>query len=206
MPCVIEGAGLNLILDDLDHTLSLGHVCRSVTSWDCFPTSLPVVLKIDPHGFPASFDPTHVDDHSSESVGGIKKIEALGALKLHSGGSASLAAVDDLHQATGRDLNLLVGQRLNATVGGDMEERIQGLRISVSGVSQSYIAGKSWIGSNDVNALQVLCSLIDLVEQMNIHISEHVHASSPPPNNLSAFTSASAAAGEFGGKLRSLTL
>ena len=45
-----------------------------------------------------------VDDHSTESVGGIKKIEALGALKLLSGGSASLAAVDDLHQATGRDL------------------------------------------------------------------------------------------------------
>ena len=33
-----------------------------------------------------------VDDHSTESVGGIKKIEALGALKLLSGGSASLAA------------------------------------------------------------------------------------------------------------------
>ncbi|PBP87499.1 hypothetical protein CCL20_12975, partial [Pseudomonas syringae] len=46
-----------------------------------------------------------VDDHSTESVGGVKKIEALGALKLLSGGSASLAAVDDLHQATGRDLN-----------------------------------------------------------------------------------------------------
>jgi hypothetical protein len=51
-----------------------------------------------------------VDDHSIESVGGIKKIEALGSLKLLSGGSASLAAVDDLHQATGRDLNLVVGQ------------------------------------------------------------------------------------------------
>ncbi|MFP3560877.1 hypothetical protein SB861_61380, partial [Paraburkholderia sp. SIMBA_049] len=52
-----------------------------------------------------------VDDHSIESVGGIKKIEALGSLKLLSGGSASLAAVDDLHQATGRDLNLVVGQK-----------------------------------------------------------------------------------------------
>lgn len=49
----------------------------------------------------------------------MKKVEALGALKLLSGGSASLAAVDDLHQATGRDLNLVVGQKLNATVGGD---------------------------------------------------------------------------------------
>ena len=45
---------------------------------------------------------------------------------LLSGGSASLAVVDDLQQATGRDLNLVVGQKHNDTVGGDMEERIQG--------------------------------------------------------------------------------
>jgi hypothetical protein len=77
-----------------------------------------------------------VDDHSTESVGGIKKTEALGALKLLSGGSASLAAVDDLHQATGRDLNLVVGQKHNSTVGGDMDERIQGMRKSVAGASQ----------------------------------------------------------------------
>ncbi|MBT2375410.1 hypothetical protein [Pseudomonas fluorescens] len=36
------------------------------------------------------------------------------ALKLLSGGSASLAAVDDLHLATNRDLNLVLGQKLNA--------------------------------------------------------------------------------------------
>ncbi len=62
----------------------------------------------------------------TESVGGMKTIEALGALKLMSGGSASLAAVDDLHQATGQDMNVVVGQKHNATVGGDMQERIEG--------------------------------------------------------------------------------
>lgn len=84
-----------------------------------------------------------VDDHSTESVGGIKKIEALGALKLLSGGSASLAAVDDLHQTTGRDLNLVVGQKLNATVGGDLQEQIQSLRKSVAGASQRLQAPKT---------------------------------------------------------------
>ena len=93
-----------------------------------------------------------VDDHSTESVGGIKKIEALGALKLLSGGSASLAAVDDLHQATGRDLNLVVGQKHNATVGGNMDERIQGVRKSVAAVSQRLLAPKTWLGSEGVNA------------------------------------------------------
>ncbi|MGE1152304.1 hypothetical protein [Pseudomonas kitaguniensis] len=129
-----------------------------------------------------------VDDHSTESVGGIKTIEALGAIKLLSGGSASLAAVDDLHQATGRDLNLVVGQKHNATVGGDMEERIEGLRKSVAGVSQQLVAPKTWLGSEGVNVLQVLCDLLDLVQQMNVQISAHTHGPTPPPGNASAFT------------------
>ena len=146
-----------------------------------------------------------VDDHSTESVGGIKKIEALGALKLLSGGSASLAAVDDLQQATGRDLNLVVGQKHNATVGGDMEERIQGMRESVAAVGQRLVAPKTWLGSEGVNVLQVLCDLLDLVQQMNSQIAVHVHASSPAPNNAAVFTSASATAKQQVVKLKPIT-
>jgi len=129
-----------------------------------------------------------VDDHSTESVGGVKKIEALGALKLLSGGSASLAAVDDLHQATGRDLNLVVGQKHNATVGGDMQERIEGLRKSVAGISQRMQAPKSWIGSADVNLFKVVCDTLDLLEQMNTQLAGHTHGATPVPSNSAAFT------------------
>lgn len=139
----------------------------------------------------------NVDDHSTESVGGIKKIEALGALKLLSGGSASLAAVDDLHQATGRDLNLVVGQKLNATVGGDLQERIQGIRKS--------IAPKTWLGSEGVNVLQVLCDLLDLVEQMNVQIAGHIHGSSPQPSNFTAFSENSMVANSLSNNLKSIT-
>lgn len=138
-----------------------------------------------------------VDDHSTESVGGIKKIEAMGTLKLLSGGSASLAAVDDLHQATGRDLNLVVGQKLNATVGGDLLERILGIRRS--------IAPKTWLGSEGVNVLQVLCDLIEVVQDMNIQIAAHVHAYSPPPNNASIFVNASGRALELNEKMKPIT-
>lgn len=130
-----------------------------------------------------------VDDHSTESVGGIKKIEALGALKLLSGGSASLAAVDDLHQATGRDLNLVVGQKHNATVGGDMQERIEGLRKSVAGVSQRLVAPKTWLGSESVNILQVLNELLDIVQLMNRGLATHSHGPTPVPTNASEFVS-----------------
>lgn len=147
-----------------------------------------------------------VDDHSTESVCGVKKIEALGALKRLSGGSASLASVDDLHQATGRDLNLVVGQTHNATVGGDMQERIQGLRKSVTNVSQHLQAPKTWLGSDGANVLQVLCELLDLVQEMNSQLAGHVHGPTPTPNNGAAFTDAAAHALTLGLKMKSVTL
>ncbi|MBC3376674.1 hypothetical protein HU762_22285 [Pseudomonas sp. SWRI92] len=149
-----------------------------------------------------------VDDHSTESVGGIKKIEALGALKLLSGGSASLAAVDDLHQATGRDLNLVVGQKHNATVGGDMQERIQGLHKRVAGVSQQLQAPKNWIGSGGVNLFQVVCDTLDLLQQMNMQLAAHIHSPGPAPSPTDAaeFTAKAGKALALATKLKPITL
>ncbi|MEE1888244.1 hypothetical protein [Pseudomonas carassii] len=147
-----------------------------------------------------------VDDHSTETVGGVKKIEALGALKLLSGGSASLAALDDLHQATGRDLNLAVGQKLNAAIGGDVQERIEGLRHSVVKISQRLQAPKTWLGSEAVNVLQVLCDLLDLVQEMNTELAGHVHGPTPPPGNAAAFSGAAVRAQAMGLKLKPITL
>lgn len=147
-----------------------------------------------------------VDDHSTESVGGVKKIEALGALKLLSGGSASLAAVDDLHQATGRDLNLVVGHKHNVTVGGDMYEQIQGLRESIISESQRLQAPKSWVGSGTVNIFQVVCDLLDLVQEMNIQLATHNHGPTPVPSNAASFNSNAARAADFSKILRRATL
>ncbi len=147
-----------------------------------------------------------IDDHSTETVGGVKTIEALGALKLLSGGSASLAAVDDLQQATGRDLNLVVGQKHNATVGGDIQERIQGLRKSLTGISQRFIAPKTWMGSEQVNVLQILCDLTDLVQQMNTLLAAHTHGPTPPPGTAAAFSANAGTATLLAGKLKPIML
>lgn len=129
-----------------------------------------------------------VDDHSKETVGGVKTIEALGAMKLLSGGSMSVAAVDDLHQATGRDLNLVVGDKYNTTVGGDMQERIEGLRKSVAGDGQRLVAPKNWIGSESVNLFQVVCDLLDLVQEMNVQLAGHTHLPGPAPTPADALS------------------
>lgn len=146
-----------------------------------------------------------VDDHSTESIGGIKTVEALGSLKLLSGGSASLAAVDDLHMATGRDLNLVVGQKHNTAVGGDMREQIQGVRESVAAIGQRLVATKTWLGSEAVNVLQVLCDLIELVQQMNIAIAAHKHGPTPPPDNAGEFTTHAASATVQAAQLKPIT-
>lgn len=147
-----------------------------------------------------------VEHHSTEKVGGIKRIDALGALKLLSGGTASLASVDDMHQATGRDYNLVVGKRHNATVGGDMQEKIQGLRKSVAGISQSLKAPKTWIGSEGVNVLRVLGDLLDLVQQMNTQIAAHTHGPTPVPTTAAAFSADAAKVGLLSAELGSVTL
>lgn len=146
-----------------------------------------------------------IDDHSSETIGGTKTLEALGALKLLSGGSASLAGVDDLHLASGRDLNLVVGQKHNAAIGGDMIERIKGIRESLSEDSQRLEAPKTWLGSDGVNVLQVLCDVIDLIEQMNTQLAGHTHGPTPAPSNAAAFGNYSANANALAGQLKPIT-
>ena len=138
-----------------------------------------------------------VDDHSTESVGGTKTLEAMGALKLLSGGSGSLATLDDLNLATGRDLNQVVAQKLNLTVGGALLERIKGARKSV--------ATSTWIGSESVNVLQVLCDVIDLVIQMNTDIAGHQHASSPVPTNAASFADHAGTGTQLFGQLKPIT-
>jgi len=95
--------------------------------------------------------------------------------------------VDDLHQATGRDLNLVVGQKYNATVGGEMQERIEGLRQSLAGVSQRFQAPKSWIGSEAVNAFEIIAELLGIVGEMNLAIAAHTHPPLAPPSTSSIF-------------------
>jgi hypothetical protein len=147
-----------------------------------------------------------VANHSTETVGGVKKIEALGALKLNSAGTATVAALDDLHQATGRDFNLVVGQKHNAAVGGDMQEQIKGLRKSVAGISQLLVAPKNHVGSDTVNIFKVLCDTLDLIQQMAAQIATHVHGASPVPTSAAAFAADAAAALALSTPLKAVTI
>ncbi len=87
-----------------------------------------------------------------------------------------------------------------------MHERIEGLRQSVVKVSQRMQAPKTWLGSEGVNVLQVLCDLLDLVEQMNGQLASHTHGPTPPPSNAVTFTATETSASMLAMRLKSITL
>ncbi len=100
----------------------------------------------------------------------------------------------------------MVGQKHNATVGGDMHERIQGVRESLTSESQRLQAPKSWVGSDGVNIFQVVCDLLDIVQDMNTQLAVHTHGPTPIPANASAFIEDAAQSSILLAKLQAITL
>ena len=87
-----------------------------------------------------------------------------------------------------------------------MEERVEGLRKSVAGVSLQMLAPKNHVGSESVNIFQVVCDLLDLVQQMNTQLASHTHGPTPVPGNAAALTSNAATAQQLGSKMKLITL
>lgn len=101
-----------------------------------------------------------------------------------------------------------LGQKHNSTVGGDMHEKIQGLRKSVAGVSQQLQAPKNWIGSGNVNLFQVVGDILDLLQQMNTQLAAHTHVPGPTPSptDAAAFTEKAGQASALSALLKPITL
>ncbi|WP_163832258.1 hypothetical protein [Spartinivicinus ruber] len=123
---------------------------------------------------------TTVTEHSTETIGGTKAIEAMGALKLHSGGTAELAAIDNLKVATGNDSHTVVGN--------DMQEHINGIKHSLAKlkqIAQVKDGGKVWLGNESDNVLQLLSEFMAVVEQAFLDLSTHGHTPAGPTNKHS---------------------
>ena len=89
-----------------------------------------------------------------------------------------------------------------------MMERIEGLRKSMTAVSQQLQAPKSWIGSGSVNLFQVVCDILDLLQQMNTQLAAHTHSTGPAPSpiDVAGFKAKSLQSMEMAIKLKSITL
>jgi hypothetical protein len=87
-----------------------------------------------------------------------------------------------------------------------MVERVQGMRESLSQVSQRLIAPKSHVGSESVNIFQILCDTLDLLQEMATQLAEHGHPQlGAPPGNAAAFAGDAVKAAALLVKLKAVT-
>lgn len=104
---------------------SLQHVRRTVEAIDEFARELRMVAE-----------------HSTEEVGGIKTIEALGALKLLTGGVANFSAGGSVNITTARDLRQLAAENRREATGKDHQAIVKGNRdFTVNGSATDKIDG-----------------------------------------------------------------
>ncbi|MDE1465993.1 hypothetical protein [Spartinivicinus poritis] len=84
----------------------------------------------------------------------------MGSIKLHSGGTAELAAIDNLKVAIDNDSHTVVGN--------DMQEHINGIHslAKLKQVTQVKDGGKVWLRNESDNVLQLLSEFMDVVEQV----------------------------------------
>lgn len=55
-------------------------------------------------------------------------------------------------------------------------------------LSPFCVAPVTWLGSEKVNVLLVLCDLLNIVKEMNLQLSAHKHSPTLPPDNADAFS------------------
>jgi len=86
----------------------------------------------------------HIAENSSEEIGGVKTIEALGAMNLTSGGRANIAAVDSLNLTTARDLRCIVADNKREGIGKDQQTEVKGSRTSSIQGADSNTVGQNF--------------------------------------------------------------
>ena len=134
-------------------------------------------------------------ENSTEEIGGVKLIEALGALKLLSGGSLNLASVDNLNQTTASDLN--------TTVSRDVKERCGNIVDRLAKLKQLIKVkdgGTVWLGSESVNLVRVLEDLCQVVADFASTTATHTHPNVQPCSQEGAINGYSSAAAGLKGE------
>ena len=122
--------------------------------------------------------------HSTETIGGIKLVEALGAIKLLSGGICNISAIDNINLTTTRDQNSNASGSINANAGGSIQQVAAGLA-RLQGATLN-------IGNGTDNLLQIISDLIDIVAALADATAQHVHTAygTSVPTNSATITQA----------------
>jgi hypothetical protein len=145
-----------------------------------------------------------VRQHSTEEITGVKLIEALGALKLMSGGALHIGAVGEI--------KMVSASNQKTKVVGDLIQRIGNIADSFAVLKQIIKVkdgGKVWLGSEGENVLKILSDLIQVVADIANTASSHTHQytdngtplNTQQPNQAGTFSGQKGSADAIKGRL-----
>lgn len=109
------------------------------------------------------------------------------------GGNHHTAVVGNIHTTTAS--NYVNG------VGGEMQERIQGVAQRVSDVKNKMVAPQSYVGSEGQNIFRILEDVIQILADLAATTASHTHNGGPAPDQKDTFKAYNASATGAKGKL-----
>jgi len=87
-----------------------------------------------------------------------------------------------------RDARITGGS--TSEIAGDLFEKIGGIRSSVAAAQQQIIAPVVWVGSQQINVMQLMLDTLDVVRQLAQLTAAHTHPDTGAPTNAAAITQA----------------
>ncbi|OCG63827.1 hypothetical protein A9G48_05045 [Gilliamella sp. wkB18] len=78
--------------------------------------------------------------------------------------------------------SISVKNKIDVTA-NEIKEQIKTIRQSIADAKQEVIAPQVWIGSGEINVLQLMLDTLELIERLAGLTAQHTHPNTPPPTN-----------------------
>ncbi len=121
------------------------------------------------------------------TVQATDKTTVLGTATLMAGAVQHIAEGD---YSVGTQANYVahIGKKATTEVGQDLIEKIGQLRSSIAGARQEVIAPVVWLGSQQINVMQLMLDTLDVVKELAQRTAAHNHSNTGTPQNAGDIT------------------
>lgn len=178
-----------------------GHMQRT-TDQTIAETSMHREVKADTEQRTITQRDTTIHAADTTKVMGTARLMA-GAIQQGSTGDYAIGTQANYVAHVAQNATTEIGGNQSVKVTGNisteaaaLNEKIAGLRKSVAAAGQQIMGQTVHIGSESVNALQMLLETIDLVKELAAACASHTHPSTGTPTNAASFTGTATKAGD----------
>ncbi|PWC11633.1 hypothetical protein [Brenneria corticis] len=113
------------------------------------------------------------------------KTTVLGTATLLAGAIVQIAE-GDYSLATQAGYVASVGKSATVDIGQNLMEKIGQIRSSIAGARQDIIAPVVWVGSQQINVMQLMLDTLDVVQELAAQTAAHTHVNTGAPLNAAA--------------------